>query len=378
MSTRPRILLLVTLAETGGAQTYVTALASGLAGHLDVTVAAHGSGPVRDAARAAGLEFVPLRHVRRRLSPRDVLGLVELVRLMRRLQPQIVHASSSKAGVLGRVAARLTDVPIRVFTVHGWAFGASGGVRSWLYRLAERAMRPLTTFTICVSESERAAGIRARTCDARRTVVVYTGVELDSRALARPAQGAPTIVWVGRLQAPKDIVTFVRALALVRGEYRALVVGGGPDLHVAEEELEQLGLADSVVLAGERDDVPTLLAASHVFALSSRSEALPVSVLEAMAAGLPVVATRTGGVAELVEDGETGLLVPPVDPPALAAALQRLLDDPEFRARLGAAGRARVERHFRIDSFLEAHLDLYRRALAARGLPPPAPKRRRR
>jgi glycosyltransferase involved in cell wall biosynthesis len=92
-----------------------------------------------------------------------------------------------------------------------------------------------------------------------------------------------------------------------------------------------------------------------------------------MAAGLPVVATRVGGVPELVVDGETGFLVPPADPPALAAALQRLLDEPQLRARLGAAGRARVEEHFSLDFFLESHLDLYRRALAARGLPLPSP-----
>lgn len=134
-----------------------------------------------------------------------------------------------------------------------------------------------------------------------------------------------------------------------------------------------MGLTASVRLVGERDDVPELLSSSSVFVLSSSSEALPVSVLEAMAAGLPVVATRVGGVPELVVDGETGFLVPPSDAAALAAALQRLLDDPELRARLGAAGRARAEEHFALDSFVEGHLDLYRRALAAKGLPLPAP-----
>ena len=375
MSSRPRILLLVTLAETGGAQTYVGALTSGLVDRFDVTVAAYGAGPVRDAARAAGARFIPLRHVRRSVSPRDLIGLVELVRLMRRARPHIVHASSSKAGVLGRIAARLAGVPIRAYTVHGWAFSAYGGARSsWLYRVAERTVRPLTTVTICVSESEREAGIAAGVCNARTTVVIHTGIDPTSRPLAQPAAaGMPTIASVGRLQAPKDAISLLRALALLDGEFRAALIGGGPDLPAAEAELRRLGLAEVVTLSGERDDVPTILASSHIFVLSSRSEALPVSILEAMAAGLPVVATRVGGVPELVVDGETGLLVPPVDPRALALALQRLVDDPELRARLGAAGRARVEQHFRLDSFLEAHLGLYRRALAERRLPLPSP-----
>ncbi len=365
--------MLVTLAETGGAQAYVGALVSTLVGAFDVTVAAHGAGPVADRARSAGAQWVELRHVRRPVSPRDLLGLLELVRLMRRARPHIVHASSSKAGVLGRVAAWLAGVPIRVFTVHGWAFTASQGFEARLYRLAERAVRLLTTTTICVSESERAAGIEARTCDAARSVVIRTGIDGTSRPRARPADGVPVIVSVGRLQAPKDITTLLRALALVRGTYNALVVGDGPELRTVKEERRRLGLGEVVRLAGERDDVPAILASSHVFVLSSRSEALPVSILEAMAAGLPVVASQVGGVPELVVDGQTGLLVPAGDPPALAAALQRLVDDPVLRGRLGAAGRARVEEQFRLDSFLEAHLDLYRRALAARGLPRPSP-----
>jgi glycosyltransferase involved in cell wall biosynthesis len=302
-----------------------------------------------------------------------VLGLAELVTLMRRIRPHVVHASSSKAGVLGRVAARLAGVPICIFTVHGWAFSAHDGLAANVYRLAERVVRPLTTATICVSESERAAGIAAGTCDAERTMVIHTGIDTVARPVARPADGAPVIVSVGRLRPPKDVTTLLRALALVRGDYTALVVGGGPGLREAEAERQRLGLGDVVRFAGERDDVPATLASSHVFVLSSRSEALPVSILEAMAAGLPVVATCVGGVPELVRDGETGFLAPASDANALAALIQRLVDSPELRARLGSAGRARVEEHFGLESFLEAHLDLYRGVLAARQLPRPVP-----
>jgi glycosyltransferase involved in cell wall biosynthesis len=374
-ASRPRILILITLAETGGAQTYVANLLPGLVGHLDVIVAAHGDGPLREAARTAGARFVPLRHVRRPLHPlRDLLGLLELVVLMRRTAPDIVHANSSKAGVLGRLAAAAARVPIRIFTVHGWAFSAYSGVASLLYRWADRLMTPLTTLTICVAERERTSGLAARTCVAERTVVIHNAVDVAAIPRARHDGGRPLVVAVGRLAEPKDALTLVRALAAVPGRaYAALLVGDGPDRPAVESEVRRLGLQDAVTLAGTREDVPGVLAGADVFALSSRSEGAPLSILEAMAAGLPVVSSRVGGVPELVVDGETGLLVPPGDPSAMAGALGRLLADGGLRRRLGAAGRARAERCFDVRRQRQEHLACYARELSRRGLPAPAP-----
>jgi glycosyltransferase involved in cell wall biosynthesis len=353
----------------------VATLVPALVGRYDVTVAAHGLGPLRAAAERAGADFVPLRHVRRPISVwRDALGLLELLVVMRRVRPHIVHASSSKAGILGRTAAWLARVPIRIFTVHGWAFTAAAGWRSVPFRWAEQLVRRFTTVTVCVSENERAAGIAARTCDERTAVVIRNGIDAGARPVARPETHPPRIVTVGRLQAPKDALSLVRALAeLGERSFQALIVGDGPDRPVVEAEVRRLRLTASVVLAGAREDVAEILAASHVFVLSSRSEALPVSVLEAMAAGLPVVGSRVGGMAELVVEGETGLLVAPGDPGELAAAIARLVDDPELRQQLGSAGRTRVEAHFALETFLDAHLELYRRQLASRGLPLPSP-----
>jgi glycosyltransferase involved in cell wall biosynthesis len=371
----PRILFLVTLAETGGAQTYVSTLVPELVGRYAVTVAAYGTGPLRTSVTQAGAAFVPLRHVRRPISAwRDPLGLLELVVLVRRARPHIVHANSSKAGVLGRVAAWIAGAPIRVFTVHGWAFSASSRPRSVIYHRAESLVRRLTTTTICVSETERAVGLAAGTCDERRTVVIRNGVDVTARPVARPGTDPPRIVAVGRLQAPKDVLSLIRALAkLQQRSFNAIVVGDGPDRPAIEAEVRRLALTRVVHLAGGRDDVAEILAASHIFVLSTRSEGLPISVLEAMAAGLPVVASRVGGLPELVVEGETGLLVTPGEPGELAAAIERLLGDPALRARFGAAGRARVQSQFAVDEFLDAHRELYRRELAHRGLPLPSP-----
>jgi glycosyltransferase involved in cell wall biosynthesis len=371
----PRILIVVTLAEAGGAQTCVATLVPALVGRYDVTVAAYGPGPLPHAVRAAGASYVPLRHVRRPIRPwRDLLGLLELVRLVREVRPHVVHVNSSKAGLLGRLAAWIAGVPIRVYTVHGWAFSASSGPSAIVYRRAERLAARLTTRTVCVSEGERAAGLAARTCGERTTVVIRNGIDAAGRPVAHPGTNPVRLVTVGRLQAPKDPLTFIRALGrMTERHWTATLVGDGVDRPSVESEVRRLGLGEAVALPGTRDDVIEILAASQVFVLSSRSEALPVSILEAMAAGLPIVASRVGGVAELVVEGETGLLVPPGRPDVLAGAIERLIDDPGLRERMGAAARVRVEAEFAVDSFVAAHDALYRHELAHRGLPLPSP-----
>jgi glycosyltransferase involved in cell wall biosynthesis len=363
---RPRVLVLITLAEMGGAQRYVASLLPALVDEFDIVVAAHGDGWLGDAARRAGARYVALRHLQRAIDPRkDVLGLVELVRLFRHERPAIVHANSSKAGILGRVAALVARVPVRLFTVHGWAFKAHRGATARAYLWADRLMSPITTTTICVAESEREAGLRAMTCRRTRTVVIRNGVELDRPLRASAAAVRPvTVLSVGRLRAPKDFTTLVSAVAAFEpGAVRLLIVGDGPDRPRIAEAIARLGLDDSVELLGPRDDVDALLATADVFVLSSDSEGMPMSVLEAMAAGLPVVASAVGGVSEIVRDGETGTLVPPRDPVALGRAIARLVEDPALRQRFGAAGRRRAEREFALAGFQRAHVELYRAAM---------------
>jgi glycosyltransferase involved in cell wall biosynthesis len=367
MSEKPRLLILITLAEAGGAQTSVSLLLPGLTGEFEVTIAAHGSGPLRDAAKAAGVPFVHLEHMRRAIGPwQDALALLELVRLCRRLRPDIVHAHSSKAGALGRLAAAFAGVPIRIFTVHGWSFAAYGGLPGRLYLWVERGLRRLTTAVVCVAAASRDVGLAAGVLRAEHTLVIHNAV--DVAAFRAPAQleGAQRVVSIGRFAFPKDFATLVEALAATRADYCATFVGEGPLFQEIAATILERGLTERIHLLGERSDVPDVLASTDVFVLSSRSEGFPVSILEAMAAGLPVVATDVGGVAESVVDGETGLLVPPGDPGALAAALECLLTDSGLRRRLGTAGRERARRHFDTAGFRRAHVELYRRELERR------------
>jgi glycosyltransferase involved in cell wall biosynthesis len=367
VSARPRVVIVITLAGVGGAQSYVASLLEALTERYEVVVAAHGRGPLSEAVEGAGARYEELRWMRRSLGPWDLAGVLELVALFRRERPEVAHLNSSKAGILGRLAAAICGVPVRIFTVHGWAFAAHRGLKSSLYRLADRILRPVTTAFVCPAHHEREAGIRARTCDPATSVVIPNAVDLRRFPAAKLGGDPPVLVSVGRLHRPKDFLTLVRALALLaRGSFRAVIVGDGPDRPLIESAIAEAGLNGAIELTGEREDVDELLAAADLFALSSWSECFPISVLEAMAAGLPVAATAVGGVSEQVVEGETGLLVPAGDTPALARALETMLADPALRRRMGTAGRRRVEQRFDLAAFRSAHLELYERQLASR------------
>jgi glycosyltransferase involved in cell wall biosynthesis len=365
---RPRLLFVVTLAEIGGAQTYVRQLLPAALTEYDVTVAAHGEGPLRETAAELGVPFVPLEHVRRNLSPvHDPLALLELIRLYRRLKPDVVHLNSSKAGLLGRVAAVVARVPVCVFTAHGWAFNATGGRTAAVYRIADRLAASLATCIVCVCEADRRAGLAAKTCREDATVVIPNAIDVGTAPAREPHRAAPIVIaGVGRLAQQKDFATLVAAVArLPRGSAALRIYGDGPLRPALEQQIAALGLAEEVELAGEVPDVRRYLEAADVFALTSRWEGLPLSALEAMAASLPVVASRVDGLPEAVVDGETGYLTEPGDVDAVASALGSLADDEQLRRRLGDAGRARVEQHFSLPGWRAAHLDLYRRLRGA-------------
>jgi glycosyltransferase involved in cell wall biosynthesis len=363
---KPRLLAAITLAETGGAQCYLEHLLPALMEHFDVTVAAHGPGPLRDAAARTGAASVQLTHVRRALNPvRDALGVVELYRLVRRMRPDVLQLNSSKVGILGAVAGWAARVPVRVFTVHGWAFRAHTGWRARAFVWAHRLTRPLITSVICVSSAERRVGLAARTCVDERTVVISNAVPVGPVA-ARDPRDPLVIVSVTRLRPPKDTLTLVRALEIVaEGFHQALIVGDGPERSSISAAIAQAGLSDRVELLGDRADVRELLARADIFALATLSEGMPMALLEAMAAGLPPVASSVGGVAEVVRDGENGLLVPPRDSAALARALQRLMTDRELRIRLGNAARRTVAEHHDLERFRSQHVELLQRLLAS-------------
>ena len=225
-------------------------------------------------------------------------------------------------------------------------------------------MRPLTTLTICVAESERAAGLASRACDPERTIVIRNGVDAAGAVPTRGDGSDPTRRG-RRPPAATQGSAHARARARPRSRRASRPSSSARVPTGRDSRRRSAGSAWSrrSCSPATSGDVADLLARADVFVLSSTSEGLPLSILEAMAAALPVVASSVGGVPEAVEDGETGLLVPPRDPVRLAAALERLLVDPALRRRLGANGRARVLERFGLEAF---------QAGARRRLPPRA------
>jgi glycosyltransferase involved in cell wall biosynthesis len=277
-------------------------------------------------------------------SPRDARTFATLAPLVRRAD--VVHAHSAKAGFLARLAARLQGRSRRcVFTPHAWSFWAAHGARRRLYEGLERRAAHWCHTILVVSEHEREAGLAAGIGRPAQYRVVPNGIDLE-RFSAPPDPVPGRVLMLGRLSAQKRPDLAVQAFALARrGRDGAELhlVGDGPWRERTEALVRELGVGGSVRFLGLADDVPALLARAACVILSSDYEGCPLSVIEAMAAGVPVVATRVGGVPELLGDGRSGLVVEPGSAEELAGALGILLDDPARARALGAEARREAQ-----------------------------------
>ncbi|MEX1367242.1 MAG: glycosyltransferase family 4 protein [Nannocystaceae bacterium] len=367
---RLRIAFVITRSDAvGGAQIHVRDLAGALVdrGH-EVCVWVGGRGPFLQVLRDRGITARSLDAMVSPIEPRtDLRGLLELRRQLRDFGPDLVTLHSSKAGVLGRLAGLGLGAPV-LYTAHGWPF-VEGVPRhsAAIYRVVERGLAPLATRIIAVSEHDRGLAERARVGPGR-VVRVHNGVrDVPSVLRARPDEGPVRLAVVARLDVPKDPFTLLRALDGLRDRAWTLEwIGDGPRRERAQRLASSLGLDGRCRFVGARSDVAQRLAGASVLVLPTDREGLPLCVIEAMRAGLPVVGSAVGGIPELVVDGTTGRLVPPRDPASLSRALAHLLDDPAARARMGKAGRQRYEAHFSFEHQLEGTLAVYRDVLTPR------------
>jgi glycosyltransferase involved in cell wall biosynthesis len=315
---------------------------------------------------------------------RDWGAFWSLVRLIREFRPHVVHTHTAKAGALGRLAAWLCRVPVVVHTYHGHVFDAYfSPAKTRLVVAAERLLARRAHALVAVTDRVR-RDVLARGIGRDDTVVVVPlGLDLDPLVAAPARRGelrqelgldaaAPLVGIVARLAPVKAHETFLeaaRAIAPARPDATFLVAGDGERRAALEALAAGLGLGSRVRFLGWRADLDRLYADLDVVVLTSKNEGSPVALIEAMAAGRPVVSTRAGGVEDVVADGETGVLVPVGDSAAVARAILGLLDDPARAARLGAAARTSAVARFgsrRLVGDIDA---LYRRLLAERGVP---------
>ena len=368
-----KILYVITKTNWGGAQKYVCDLATAAkaAGH-EVVVAAGGTGLLTERLETAGVRIIVLEGLTRDVGIlREVRAFFALVRLLRHERPEVVHVNSSKAGGLGALATRLAGVGRIIFTAHGWAWNE---LRPWwqkilIYKLAWITIL-LSHKTICVSEAIR-HDTHLMPFIRRKLVVIYNGVHEpayktreEARRILWPGyEGGTWIGMLSELHPTKRIEDAIDALALVRTtrpEVRLIVLGEGEARERLEVLIHERGLEGAAHLAGFVPDGDAYLLAFDLFLHTSRSEALGNAVIEAGFAGLPIVATAVGGIPEIVEDGHTGLLVPPCSSTRVADALLSLIGNPERAKRLGNALRETCRKHFSPARMLRETLALYR------------------
>ena len=275
-------------------------------------------------------------------------------------QFDVVHTHNTLAHFYGAFAARLSGVPVVVNTQHGRGCG-----KSWKARLHFRMANKLTDRVVGVSED---AAELCRQDDARsadRTIALWNGVDLDRFEYRGPAD-QPTAISVSRLSPEKDLATLLRAVwILIKDcpDFRLKIVGDGGERQKLELLSEELNLTNHVEFLGERSDVSQLLPQAGFFVSSSRTEGISLTLLEAMAVGLPVVTTRVGGNPEIVIEGKTGRLVSANSPEGLALAMRDLLKDQEGWPVYGELARQRVEQHFNVRNMVRQYEDLYRELL---------------
>lgn len=357
-----RILYFITTPDHGGAQVNLLDLLTGWPKGIECVVATGEEGFLTEAARKLNVESRVLPHLVRPVSPiNDILAYKEMVQMIREVRPDLVHCHSSKAGLLGRLAANTAGVPV-VFTVHGWAF--EDGI-SWFQRTIGRVAE-FSAARICrnqhvitVADADRQLALERNVMDLDRMTTIHNGIPDDGRQADPDFPGVATMVMVARFSDQKDHETLFAALAGVAEPFKMLLVGHGPLFDSTKRLAKEMGVASQVEFLGNRQDVPDILAGAQIFILSSHWEGFPISILEAMRAGLPVVATGVGGVPEAVVDRETGFVTPPQDAEALGNAIQQLLSDPQLREAMGSAGRKRFVDQFGKDQMLRKTAKVY-------------------
>lgn len=372
-----RVLYVVTKANWGGAQRYVydIAVAAKAEGH-EVLVVSGAAGPLTTRLEEAGVPTKIIKSLKRdiRLSA-EIDSFKELLRIVRVFAPDVLHANSSKAGGLGALAGRLAGVRRIVFTSHGWAFNeARPRFQKAVIGLFHWATVLMAHQTICVSSGLRLDASWMPFVQKRLTVI-HNGItpvplmsRADARALLAPDVVAefPDALWVGtvaELHLTKGLDLLIEAFAHLTYEYPnavLVIVGEGSEWAHLAKLVQIYDLPKRIVLAGFVPDAVTALPAFDLFVLPSRSEALGYVLLEAGTAGLAAIGTRVGGIPEVLEDGETGRLVPKEDIPALTRAMRELLENDAERLRLGAALKQRVLREFSTEAMLAETLRTYR------------------
>ncbi len=379
-----KILRIIARLNIGGPALHVIILNSELDSSTYVSQLVTGrespaEGNMNDFAEQKNVHPIIIDALGREIFIRDDLrALVNLIRMIRREKPDIVHTHTAKAGFVGRLAAKLTGVPVIIHTFHGHVFHSYFGyLRTKFFLWLERLMAKFTDVIITVGEQQRREIVGYKIAEAEKVISVPLGLDLkpfvrtnaDPELLQRELGLAPGTLLVGivaRLVPIKNHLCFLKATRVIAGKMDNvcfLIIGDGELREHLEQKTREFGLESKVIFMGFQHNLTKIYSGLDVVTLSSFNEGLPVALIEAMAAGKPVVSTDVGGVRDLILDGDNGLLVPSNDHRALALAIMYLLAKPQRREMMGKAGRRKAYPMFDKNRLLEDIDRLYRSLL---------------
>lgn len=376
---QPARVLHVVRPAAGGMKAHVLALCTGLAARgFECEIACPGDSDVVHDALEAGLVVHPVPIVGPLNPLRDPFAVLALAEVIRERRPALVHAHGSKAGLIARLAVRIAGNPPVVVTVHNHVlYGGISPLMRWIYLRLELWLSRRTARIITVSRALTDEMTGQFAIPAEKVVTIHNGLNLTpyltggDRAGVRARLGVPADALLfgiaARFAPQKGLDALVAAAVPVLRENAnawVVVAGDGPLLEPVTMQARKTPVRERILFPGFETDIPGFLSALDLYVNASVSEALGIGTIEAMASGLPVVATAVGGTPEVVEDGVTGVLVPVGRPQPLTDAIARLAGDGPARRRMGAAGRERVIAEFGLDGMLDRTAAVYREVLA--------------
>ncbi|KKR49033.1 MAG: Second mannosyl transferase [Candidatus Magasanikbacteria bacterium GW2011_GWC2_40_17] len=365
---KKKILYLATQGEWGGAQKYIFDLATNLTASFDIIVAVGLGGTSRELLnklQEKGIKTLILKHLKRKISLwNDVLAVWEIVNFLRKNNFDIIHLNSSKAGMVGAIAGWINKKAKIIYTAHGWVYlePLSFFTRR-IYLWMEKMACQMRSATIVLSEKEKVIALKYETGGKKNTFVIHNGIDLEKINFLDKETAKKEIFQFTQDDKLKDcfilgtianfyktkglsiLLNIFQELVKTNDKLRLVIIGNGPEKNNLEKQIKENGLEKKVVLTGILSDAYKYLKAFDIFVLPSIKEGFPYALLEAMAAGLPIVATKVGAIPEIIEDEKEGLVVSPQNNQELKEKLEILINEPDLRKKIGESAKEKAQKY---------------------------------
>jgi len=377
-----KILYLITQSELGGAQKYVFDLAKNLRDEFEISVAFGEQGNEGELARklkTENISFYSLPHLKRAISPiNDLIAIWEIRKLIKEIQPDIIHLNSSKISILGSIANQFSIFNFQfsiIYTVHGWVFNEPlNPLKKLLYKYAEKITAKWKDKIICVSEYDRQIALKEKIASPEKLITIHNGIEsMDFLSREKAQQelgisdkglGTINIVSVGNLYKTKGYEDLIETMNILVNcqllNVNCYIIGDGPERINLEKLIKDKKLENKVILSGRIDNAVKYLKAFDLYACASIKEGLSYTLIEAMQAGLPIVATKVGGNPELIQDGITGLLTKAQNPQDLAEKIKQLIKNQSLAKKLGEEAKIIAQTEFTLEKMVAETREIYK------------------